>query len=58
MFFLALIGALYTGLNTLYFPKAFGTALDYAGAFAWGLGTKATLEVIYAAINRMVRVAD
>jgi hypothetical protein len=58
MFWLAVIGGVYSGLTTLYFGKAFGTLLDYVGAFAWGLGTKATLEVVYAAINRLVRVPD
>lgn len=54
MFWLALIGGVYTGLDALYFGQAFGTPLDYVKAVAWGLGTKTVLEVIYAAINRLV----
>ncbi|MFQ5343320.1 MAG: hypothetical protein ACE5F6_17405, partial [Anaerolineae bacterium] len=54
MFWLALIGGVYTGLDALYFGQTFGTPLDYVKAVAWGLGAKTVLEVIYAAVNRVV----
>jgi hypothetical protein len=58
VFVFALVAGLYGGLNELYLGKMFGTPWDYVKAFAWGLGTKAVLEVIYAAINKLARVAD
>jgi hypothetical protein len=38
--------AVYTGLTTLYFDKAFGTLRDYLSIFAWGAGSKAAVEVL------------
>ena len=58
MIILAVIAGLYLGLTDLYFGKIFGTPVDYLKAFAWGFGAKATLELIYAAVGRMVRVSD
>jgi hypothetical protein len=57
MFVIALVGGVYAALTTLYVDQAFGTPWHYLAAFAWGFGTKTTIEVVYAAINRLVRVS-
>jgi uncharacterized membrane-anchored protein YhcB (DUF1043 family) len=51
-FGLAVVVAVYSGLTLLYFNKPFGTALNYLDAFFWGLGTKATLDLLTGAINK------
>jgi hypothetical protein len=47
----AAAAALYGGLSDLYIGQVFGTWLDYVGAFAWGLGTKALIEGVYALVK-------
>ena len=49
--------ALLTGLNTYYIGKAFGTIGDYVALFLWAAGTKAALDILAAALDRMTRAA-
>lgn len=41
----------YTGLNELYFGKAFGTLQDYLKAFFWGFGAQTVLTGLVEALN-------
>ena len=42
------------GLNTKYLGfKAFGTVKDYVDLFVWGAGTKATLDIVTALLDRV-----
>lgn len=50
---LAFVLALFSGLNQLYFDKAFSTPLDYLNAIAWGAGTKLALDTVVAGIGRL-----
>ncbi len=52
MFIIALVGGVYAGLTAEYFGQTFGTLTDYIDVFVWGLGAKATVEGIWAAISR------
>jgi hypothetical protein len=54
MIIISAVGGIYGGLQAHYFGQPFGTALDYIAVFMWGLGAKATVEGIWAAINRLV----
>jgi hypothetical protein len=58
MFLGQLAVAVYTALVALYFGNAFGTPLHYIEAFAWGFGTVAVLEGLWAALNRLAGVAE
>jgi hypothetical protein len=49
---LAFVIALLTGLNANYLGKPFGTLQDYITVFLWGAGTKATLDVITAVLDK------
>jgi len=43
--------ALYSGLQALYFGKAFGTAEDYLAAFLWGLTAAGALDILGQALR-------
>ncbi len=47
--------ALLTGLSTYYIGKSFGTAGDYVTLFLWAAGTKAALDILAAALDKMTR---
>ena len=48
---LALVLALYSGLNELYFGKPFGTLGDYFEAITWGILSKALVEGVVVAFR-------
>lgn len=49
---LAFVLALLTGLNSNYLGKPFGTLQDYITLFLWGAGTKATLDIVTAVLDK------
>lgn len=53
--YVLLAGAVYVGLQTLYFDKAFGTPRDYLNAFFWGLGSKAVVDIIASGLDAIRR---
>ncbi|HJQ70350.1 MAG TPA: hypothetical protein VKA70_15335 [Blastocatellia bacterium] len=54
---LVTVVAVYTGLNTFYFNKPFGTLRDYLDALVWGFGTKALIDLVTGAINKFLPTA-
>jgi len=55
---LAVLIALSTALEKLYFDQNFGSVLDYVSAFTWGIVTVAALETIYVALERLLRTSS
>lgn len=50
----AIVIAELIGLNTKYLGyKSFGTIKDYVDLFVWGAGTKATLDIVTAVLDRI-----
>jgi hypothetical protein len=54
---LAFVIAVLAGLNTHYLNKPFGTISDYVTLLLYGVGVKATLDTIYAAIDKVLKRA-
>lgn len=54
---LAFLIAVLVGLNTHYLNKPFGTISDYVTVLLYGVGVKATLDTIYAAIDKVLKRA-
>jgi hypothetical protein len=50
--FLAFLIALLTGLNSNYLGKPFGSLQDYIVLFLWAAGTKASLDIVLAVVDR------
>ena len=50
---IAVLIAILTGLNSYYFSQPFGTLKDYVGLFLWAAGTKATLDILGAVLDKL-----
>jgi hypothetical protein len=54
LFILAMLLAVYSGMEMLYFGEQFGTVEHYLSALTWGLVAKATLDLISASIGGLL----
>ena len=54
---IASVIALVTGLSSSYLGKAFGTVQDYFALFVWAAGSKVGLDILTAALDKLVASA-
>ncbi len=51
---IALVIAIWTGLNALYIGKPFGTVIDYTNALCWGITTKVALDAAASILEKVL----